>query len=207
VLFIDAIRPALESLGPSDIEIATTGDEALEAVRRSSPDLVLIDLGLPDRSGLSVGRDIIEFSPQTKVVALTAFDDTASVREALRLGFRAYITKETPVAQFLSSIRAVIDGQSVITPRLATALGVRRAPARATDLLIDQLTTREREVLALLVEGLSGPMIAHRLSISTHTVRTHIQSILTKLQVHSRLEAAAFAVRHGIVVPRARAYP
>lgn len=162
--------------------------------------MVLMDLGLPDRSGLSVGRDILDAVPDTKLIALTALDDASAVREALRSGFHAYVTKSTPVSHFLNSIRAVLDGQVVIPPRLAPAFaGARSEGERATQLLADQLTTRERQVLGLLVDGKSGPAIARQLFISSNTVRTHIQSILTKLQVHSRLEAAAFAVRNGVV--------
>jgi two-component system nitrate/nitrite response regulator NarL len=199
-LFIDAIGPTLKQAGATEVLMAGNGEEALEIVGRSKPDLVLVDLGLPDRSGLAVGKDIIEIAPDAKVVALTALKEPTAVRQALDLGFHAYVTKDAPVSRFLSSLRAVLEGQIVVPPRLAAGVGGTGGERdEATQMLIDQLTPRELEVLALLVEGLSGPAIAARLSISQNTVRTHIQSILAKLQVHSRLEAAAFAVRHGLV--------
>jgi two-component system nitrate/nitrite response regulator NarL len=143
------------------------------------------------------GRRILEEHPEAKVVALTALLSPATVREAVRLGFHGYITKDTPVSRFASSLRAVLDGQVVFPRRLASALG--RPRDDGFDLLAAQLTARELEVLGLMAEGLSGTDIARKLGISTNTVRTHIQSILTKLQVHSRLEAVAFALRRGLV--------
>jgi len=190
-----------------EIFTASTGEEGLGTALREEPDVVLMDIGLPDRSGLAVGRDIIEKLPDVRVVALTALGDATAVRESLRAGFHAYITKDTSVSEFLSSLRAVLEGQVVITRKLAPSVGgAHDEQQRSAHLLTSQLTPREREVLSLLVDGATGSEIAKRLSISANTVRTHIQGILTKLQVHSRLEAAAFAVRNGLVDVPQRAY-
>jgi NarL family two-component system response regulator LiaR len=180
------------------VAVATTGAEGRELMRGQRPDLILIDIGLPDESGLVAGRRILEEYPDAKVVALTALLSPATVREAVRIGFHGYITKDTPVARFASSLRAIMDGQVVFPRRLASALG-RSREDDGSELLAAQLTARELEVLGLMAEGISGTDIARRLGISTNTVRTHIQSILTKLQVHSRLEAVAFALRRGLV--------
>jgi len=111
------------------------------------------------------------------------------------------------VARFVSSLEAIVDGQ-VVTPHRLIPGGHRRRPADDISLLVTQLTSREREVLGLLMEGADGRTIARRLGISRNTVRTHVQSILTKLQVHSRLEAATFAVRHHVVpVPSSQTPP
>lgn len=178
---------------------ATTGEAAMRAVRGSCPDLVLVDIGLPDRSGLAVGKAILEECPDTKVLALTAVDDPRTVREALRSGFHGYVVKDTPVEKFVQAVETVIGGQIVVPSRLASRVaGARTTEEEAVALLANQLTQRELEVLDLLVEGATGQAIARRLGISSNTVRTHVQSILTKLQVHSRLEAATFAVRHRI---------
>jgi DNA-binding NarL/FixJ family response regulator len=137
------------------------------------------------------------------VLALTAIDDQKVVSEALRIGFRGYLTKDTPVSKFVRAARTAVDGQVVYQQSLGAGPRRRDEPGALEG---QQLTPREREVLALLVEGLSGVVIANRLGISRNTVRTHVQSILTKLQVHSRLEAATFAVRHRLVhtnVPQA----
>jgi two-component system nitrate/nitrite response regulator NarL len=193
-LFADAIRSALEDRKFEVLGVAGDGREALSMVSEESPDLALVDLGLPDQSGLVVGRMILDACPGTKIVALTALDDPRTVEEALRAGFHGYIVKDIPVPQFISQVESVLEGRLVV-PRVATV----RPPAAGAALLSEQLTGREREVLSLLVGGLTGQAISDRLGISANTVRTHVQSILTKLQVHSRLEAATFAVRHGIV--------
>lgn len=200
MLFAEAIHLALEEHGFEVVGIAASGDEALSAVRRWHPDLALVDIGLPDRSGLAVGRAILQERPETKLLALTALDDPRTVREALRGGFHGYVVKDTPVSRFVQAVGSVLGGQVVVprplAPRVAGALS---AEEEAVALLSNQLTPREREVLELLVEGASGQAIARSLGISPNTVRTHVQSVLTKLQVRSRLEAATFAVRHRIV--------
>jgi DNA-binding NarL/FixJ family response regulator len=180
------------------VDAVTTGDAAMEAALRTRPDVILMDLGLPDQSGLAAGAAIIEAWPEAKILALTAMSERTLVDEAIRLGFRGYLTKDTPVTQFANAIRSVLDGQQVLPHRLVTPAGTRPEDGHAA-LLASQLTVREREVLELLVQGADGRSVARHLGISQNTVRTHVQSILTKLQVHSRLEAATFAVRHKIV--------
>lgn len=173
---------------------------ALEALRAHHPDLVLLDLGLPGEGGLALGRRILEERPDVKLLAVTALKEATAVREAVRAGFGGYLTKDLPRDRFLRAVRTAMDGEVVVPAELApSAAGARTSEERQATLLADQLTSRERGVLALLVEGLSGADIAKRLSVSSNTVRTHIHNILTKLGVHSRLEAAAFAIRCGIV--------
>src|SRR5215207_660312 len=201
-LFAEAVRATLEAKGIKVVAVVANGAGALEAVTAHRPDLVLLDLGLPDRSGLAVGADILDEAPETKVLALTALDDPRAVKEAMRTGFHGYLTKDTPVAKFVEAVLAAIGGQVVMPHRLAaSAAGARSSQERQVALMADQLTYRELDVLRLLAEGMQGDAIARKLGISRNTVRTHVQSILTKLQVHSRLEAASFAVRHGIVDP------
>ena len=201
-LFAEAVRATLEAKGIEVVEVVANGAGALEAVAAHRPDLVLLDLGLPDRSGLAVGADILDEAPETKVLALTALDDPRAVKEAMRTGFHGYLTKDTPVAKFVEAVLATIGGQVVMPHRLAAqAAGARSRHDREVALMAEQLTYRELDVLKLLADGLPGEAIARKLGISRNTVRTHVQSILTKLQVHSRLEAASFAVRHGIVDP------
>jgi DNA-binding NarL/FixJ family response regulator len=197
-LFAEAIRSALDGAGMDAVAVVTSGRAALAYLEDDRPDVILLDLGLPDRSGLAVGREILESWPDAKLMVLTALDDPKAVEEAMRAGFRGYLTKDTPVSRFVSSIEAIVAGQEVFPHRFAHAA---RHPGSSDSvwLLISQLTPREREVLGLLVEGADGRTIAARLGISRNTVRTHVQSILTKLQVHSRLEAATLAVRHRVV--------
>jgi two-component system nitrate/nitrite response regulator NarL len=201
-LFAEAMTWALERLGMR-VVVASSVQEALEANRQHRPSLVLMDIGLPGASGLSVGKEILRQTPEAKVIAVTALQDQSAVKEAIRLGFHGYITKDTPMERFAASINAAVGGQMVMPHHLARIIG--EAPSdeeRHASVLVAQLTARERQVLEMLVEGASSAVIAQRLSISPNTVRSHIQSILPKLQVHSRLEAAAFAVRYGLAEPR-----
>jgi two-component system, NarL family, nitrate/nitrite response regulator NarL len=199
-LFADALRASLEGQGMDVVAVATNASEAFAAVRRERPNVVLLDLGLPDMSGVQVGVKLVQERPESKVLALTALNDARAVREALRAGFHGYLTKDIPMSQLVSSIRAAVEGQVVIPHRLArAATGARSAEEQTAGLLAEQLTSREREVLGLLVAAARGDEIAKLLSVSPNTVRTHIQSILSKLGVHSRLEAATFAIRNGLV--------
>jgi DNA-binding NarL/FixJ family response regulator len=186
-------------MGLDVLPVVTTADEALAAARAQHPDLVLVDIGLPDRSGISLGEQILQELPGTKVVALTAIEDASLVREALRVGFAGYITKDTEADKFVRSLRSVLGGQVVVPASASRAVVGNGSGSSDHDLIYSQLTPRELEVLRLLVEGNSSREIAHALGVSPNTVRTHVQGILAKLQVHSRLEAAAFAVRHDLV--------
>lgn len=179
----------------SVLGVYTSADSGLAGAREHRPDMVLLDLGLPDRSGLELGRDILQELPETKIVAVTALEDERSVHDALRAGFHGYLTKQTEAGRFRNALTSIQDGQTVFPQRL---MG-RNRELTDDELLADQLTTREVEVLQLLAEGATSGQIAEQLLVSPNTVRTHVQGILSKLQVHSRLEAAAFAVRHGLV--------
>jgi DNA-binding NarL/FixJ family response regulator len=198
-LFADALRASLEHNGIIVPAIATSGAEALEIAQNEQPDVCLVDVGLPDQSGLVVASAIKRAAPSARIIVLTGINDPRLAEQSSRLGF-GYMTKQTPVRRVIETVRTVAEGRVSVPERSAP----RRAEQTSQALLAGQLTTREREVLTLLVEGLSGAAIARRLCISPSTVRTHIQGILTKLQVHSRLAAATFAVRHGLV-PAARA--
>jgi two-component system nitrate/nitrite response regulator NarL len=192
-------------LGFEEIDHVIRGEGVFATVTAAPPTLALVDLGLPDRGGLSVGHDILEACPGTKVVVLTALDDQRTVLRAIQAGFHGYLTKGMPVSSFTSAIRSVLDGQQVF-PNVSRNGRSRGGAERDARMLAEQLTAREREVLSLLVQGVSGDRLSQRLGISPNTVRTHVQSILTKLQVHSRLEAATFAVRHGVMdEPKRRA--
>jgi two-component system nitrate/nitrite response regulator NarL len=197
-LFADAVEVALQRREIEVAGIARTGGTALDLIDETRPDVVLLDVGLPDQSGLSVGREMLRRFPDLKVLALTALADGRAAREALRAGFSGYLTKDTDIDRLVRAIHAAIAGEVTIPRRLAPqAVGDRTTdPA---EIMAAQLTERERDVLTLLAEGADSDTVAERCRISRNTVRTHVQSILSKLNVHSRLEAAAFAVRHGIV--------
>jgi len=199
-LFADVIATILDGAGMHVVAVATTAAEGWEAARQHRPDLALLDLDLPDGSGLDLGRRILQELPDTKVLALTAVRESKLVGETLRSGFHGYVTKDTPLTNFVPLIDAAMSGQVVIPHRVAAAAaGARSKEERHAAMLAEQLSPREREVLAKLVEGATSAEMAQQFGVSPNTVRTHVQSILTKLQVHSRLEAATFAVKYGLL--------
>jgi two-component system, NarL family, nitrate/nitrite response regulator NarL len=200
LLFADVIQRTLEADGMDVVAAVATGGEALSVFRDERPHLVLVDLALPDRNGLAIGEAILEQAPDTVVVALTALDDPQLVKQVLRAGFRGYVTKDCPVAQLREAISQAVGGRVVVAvPSRRVGNGSRGSKKEGVALLAGQLTPREREVLALLAQGAGSAEMARHLGISPNTLRTHVQSVLTKLQVHSRLEAASFAVRNELV--------
>lgn len=199
-LFAQALGPVLTKMGMEVLETAPDAARALDAIDRERPDVVLVDLGLPDMSGIEVGQEILRRRPGTKVMALTALNDPRAVRDTLQAGFHGYLTKDTPLVRFVHAIEASLEGQVIIPHALASAAAGRRSPEeRYAEMVRDHLTPREYEVLSLLVDGANTKDMAGRLGVSPNTVRTHVQNVLEKLQVGSRLEAAAFAVRHQLI--------
>ncbi|MGZ8580357.1 MAG: response regulator [Actinomycetota bacterium] len=198
-LFAEAIRPTLQQLG-LDVAIVTSGRAAIEEASRRPIHVALVDLGLPDMRGEDVGSRLLGIRPATVVIALTAMDDDQKVKDVIAAGFRGYLTKDLRVSMLSRAIMSALAGETVTFASRTRRRGPSPAtPDRFVELLVSTLTPREREVLELLARGSAGKEIAREMAISVNTVRTHVQSILTKLQVHSRLEAAAFAVRHGLV--------
>jgi DNA-binding NarL/FixJ family response regulator len=194
-MFADSLRVVLEQHG-MEVVVASGPAGAAEVVERSRPDLVLIDLD-GNREGTELGRVLLERHADLKVAGLTGSHDERALRESVRAGFHAYVTKESSVSSFVTALRRALAGRLVRPPR-----GSRRGVRRWRAVPHPALTTRESQVLTLLVKGEGNRGIARRMSISPHTVRTHIQSILTKLQVHTRLEAVAWARRNPLVTAR-----
>jgi two-component system, NarL family, nitrate/nitrite response regulator NarL len=207
-LFAEAIRSVLEKEGIEVVGIAVTSEEVLAAAQQDQPDLILHGLGQDGSDWATIGRRIRETSPSSKIVALTELRDQRLASDAMRAGFHGCLTKDIPIAKLFSSIRAALDGQVVLSPRVVrNAFEARPPDVRAAALLAEQITPREQDVLSLLVQGASSDEVARRLRVSPNTVRTHVQSIFTKLGVHSRLEATAFAVRYGLVATTAQRAP
>lgn len=199
-LVSQAMRAILES---HDFEVSLcayapqTRPEQPGIPAHGRPDVALVDIRVPDSGGIEAGRRIIRDHPMAKVLALTAQEDTGVLTAASQAGFHGWVLKDASVSQLVRSIRGALEGK-IAQPVRGTAQrpGKVQSPAeRDAALLAQHLTRREREVLGLLVEGESSQSISHALCLSSHTVRTHIQNILTKLQVHSRFEAVSFAVR------------
>jgi DNA-binding NarL/FixJ family response regulator len=196
-LYAEVLALELEEAGLQVSRTSSGREAARDAVVESDPDIVLVDLDRDDGGGLELARDVLTLLPRAKVVVLTRSTGIAVVRRVLEEGFHGYLTKDMPAVELLSSIQAALEGKVVIRHVTARQLPS-HTPVEGPDLLARQLTHREREVLRHMVDGASSEAIARRLWISVHTVRTHTQAILIKLQVHSRLEAVVFARRHGV---------
>lgn len=175
---------------------AGSGAEALQLCAEIEPDVVLMDLIMPEMDGVETTRAIRQNYPQTQVVALTSFKDDALVGAALGAGAIGYLLKNVSIDELAEAIRAARAGRPTLAPEAAQALiaSARRPPTPGHD-----LTGREREVLALLVEGLNNPEIARRLGVSRSTIKTHVSNILSKLGAASRVEAVALALQHNLV--------
>jgi DNA-binding NarL/FixJ family response regulator len=198
-LFGESVKVALERLG-FEVSVATSRRSAVAIARSVPPLLVLIDLSLDFKDGEHLARVIRARHPDATLIGVTTSTGVPDQKSAQEAGFRGIVTKGTSLPRFAGAVRAALSGRSFSDQeQVRRGLPVRGADARHAALLARQLTPREWEVLELLVDGASGSRIAQQLGVSPNTVRTHIQSILTKLQVHSRLEAAGFAVRNGLV--------
>jgi two-component system, NarL family, nitrate/nitrite response regulator NarL len=193
-LFADAVRITLERTGYGVSELRDTSDDVIAVVDGVGPDVVLIEVS-PSGEGLGLGSRLARDFPDTKVVALTDDEDAILAERSISFGCSGYLTKAIPTAQFVRSVAAIVDGQVVVA---ASSPPDGMVGATAGDDSIHRLTSREREVLTLIARGTSSNSIAEELSVSDHTVRTHLQNIFSKLGVRSRVQAAAMAVRHGL---------
>jgi DNA-binding NarL/FixJ family response regulator len=201
----DVFRHGLaQLLGEEGIEVvgeASGGAAAVRLAAELAPDVVLMDLAMPPPSGVEATRAILAADGRARVVILTLSDDDASMLEALLAGAVGYVVKDATLEQIVAAIRAAAEGDAVIPPRVAPEI-LRRLraaePAAATDGVVE-LSEREHEVLALIVEGRDNAAIAAALFISPNTVKSHVGSIFAKLGVESRLQASVQALRRGLV--------
>jgi DNA-binding NarL/FixJ family response regulator len=182
---------------------ARDGDQLATEISLARPDVVILDLNLPGCDGVHAVRLVKEHASDCRILALADHEDQRALLEVVEAGASGYLTKDCPLAELIDATRAVARGEIVI-PRwmLGTLLShlVRRRRERDEALRrMSRLTRREREVLALLTDGADNEAIAEKLFISPETARTHVQNLLGKLEVHSRLEAAAFVVGNGIL--------
>jgi DNA-binding NarL/FixJ family response regulator len=193
--------------GERDIEVVAEAENGEEAVARCAdhaPDVVLMDVRMPKLNGIDAARQIREISPTTKILMLTVSDEEDDLYEAVKAGANGYLLKEISAEEVAGAIRAVVQGNSLINPSMASKLLnefsalARRAQPRPP-FSAPTLTARELEVLKLVARGMSNREIAEELFISENTVKNHVRNILEKLHLHSRTEAVIYAVRERLL--------
>lgn len=187
--------------GFSVVGLAADGAEAVEVARRTRPHVVLMDIRMPRLDGIEATRRVLDAVPGTRVLMLTTFDVDEYVFAALRAGASAFLLKDAPTERLLDAIRVVAAGEALLAPSITRRLIERFAeqPAPADHHELEELTTREREVLGLLGRGLSNAEIAAELVISAATVKSHVASVLTKLGLRDRIQAVVYAYEAGVV--------
>lgn len=184
----------------SDISVVGTAESvqgSVAAARMHKPDVVLMDYELSDGHGVDAAAQIRKDLPDTRVVMLTAYTDDAILVAAIEAGCSGYVTKHKVIEEVVDAVRAAHAGEALISPAMLVRLLPKLRPNKRG--VGSDLTERETEVLRLLAEGLSNQAIADKLVISVHTVRHHVQNVITKLQAHSKLEAVATAAREGLI--------
>jgi DNA-binding NarL/FixJ family response regulator len=191
----------LKDAGFEVIAEAANGQDAIRTVEETAPDVVVMDLNMPGLSGLDATRRLTERIPSSRVLVLTVSAEEADVFESILAGASGYVLKDGPVEELIAAIQAVAAGASLISPRIASMLlrRIREQALAEQEIPEATLSARELEVLNLLAEGKANTEIGEQLFISPSTVRNHISSILMKLQVGNRVQAAVRAVRGRIV--------
>lgn len=206
VLLVDdhpVVRRGLSAVleGAPDVEIVgavDNGAQAADDAGTTQPDVVLMDLSMPDMDGVEATAAVLARCPDVRVVVLTAFAENARILAALNAGAVGYLLKDSDPNDVIRAVRDAAAGLAPISPRAARALLPGRA-ATPHSSLADKLSVREREVLGLVAEGLPNKIIARRLQISEKTVKTHLTRVFATLQVQDRTSAALWAQRHGLV--------
>jgi DNA-binding NarL/FixJ family response regulator len=213
VLLVEDHRLLADSLAAllarePDIEVVGTANTVAEAKARAMAkdplDVVLMDYRLPDGTGADATRAIKARSPAARVVMVTALSDDETVLESIQAGADGYLTKDRAAEEVVLAVRAADAGETLLPQSVIAEIARRVANARergSERQPVEPLTPRELEVLRALTEGLSTREICERLFIAPNTLRTHVQNIMGKLRVHSKLEAVAFALRYGLVEP------
>jgi two-component system response regulator NreC len=185
-------QPDMEIVGE-----AGNGREAVELAEKLRPDVVVMDVAMPELNGIEATRRLSAAAPRSRVVALSMHKDSVYVREILRAGARGYLLKDSPAPDLLAAVRAVAAGEGFLSPAVSDAVlsDYRRHVTNPLDLL----TSREREVLQMLAEGKTNKEIAAILNLSVYTVDAHRGRIMEKLNLHSINELVRFAVRNGLI--------
>lgn len=214
VLIVDDHRMLAEALevlltgedGVETMGTAGTADEALEMCRRGCPDVALMDIDLPGTNGIEATARLLEMCPEARVVAITALQDQELLADAVRAGASGFVPKTRAAEELVGVVRRAAAGEIILPSGNVAGILWRLKDAQQLQVDFDRrfalLTPREVEVLQALAEGRSTREVAARLFISPKTVRSHVDRILTKLEVHSKLDAVVLALRHGRLDPR-----
>jgi DNA-binding NarL/FixJ family response regulator len=192
-----AAEPGVEVAGE-----AGDGLEGTSLAATAAPDVVLLDIRMPKRSGIEACQSIKEVAPSAKIIMLTVSDEEGDLYDAVKNGASGYLLKDSSIEEVAQAIRVVADGQSLISPSMAVKLLDEFKQMTRSDrqqVPSPRLTDRELEVLKLVAQGLNNREIAKRLFISENTVKNHVRNILEKLQLHSRMEAVMYAVREKLL--------
>jgi DNA-binding NarL/FixJ family response regulator len=197
-------QPDLEVIGE-----ASNGREAVDSARRLEPDVILMDVRMPESDGVQATKTIVESGAASRIIILTTFDLDEYVYAALRAGASGFLLKDAQPAELLAAIRAVASGDAVVSPRVTRRLLSQHAhrlpaagsPEASERALLAQLTAREHEVLLEVARGLTNAEIAGRLVLSEATVKTHVGRILSKLDLRDRVQIVVFAYETGLITP------
>lgn len=195
----DGLARLIEALEDMEVVgVAADGEEAVDRALETRPDVVLMDLDMPRVDGIEATRRVLAASPETAVLVLTSFSDRPRILGAIEAGAAGYLLKDVQADEVAEGIRAAARGESPLDPRAArTVLTARSEPDP-----LEALSQREREVLALLVEGLPNKLIARRLDITEKTVKSHLTHVFRQIDVSDRTQAALWAERHGLRPPQ-----
>jgi RNA polymerase sigma factor (sigma-70 family) len=206
----DLMRAGLIELLTSDPEIeivgeASTGREAVERARRRAPDVVLMDVRMPDLDGIAATRELSRAAPDARVLILTTFEQDDYVFGALRAGASGFLLKRARPEELIAAVHTIAAGDSLLSPSVTRRVIDRMAQQPTPDLQdqtkLQQLTPREREVLELISGGLSNREIAEALGVEESTIRTHVKRVLMKLELRDRIQAVIFAYETGVNQP------
>ena len=207
----DLMRAGLRGVLSSDEGIdvvgeAAVGRDALYRARLLEPEVVLMDVRMPDVDGITATRELLAVSPEVRVVVLTTFEQDDYIFGALSAGASGFLLKRSKPEDLITAIHTVAAGEALLSPSVTSRVIERMAhdpaPDQERDERLDQLTAREREVLELIARGLSNAEIASQLTIEASTVKTHVKNVLAKLGVRDRLQAVIFAYESGLARPR-----
>jgi len=201
----DVVRRGLQALIESeeDMEVVGTaknGEEAVQRVAIYQPDVILLDMKMPVKTGLEALVEIKKHYPQSRVMMLTSFSDDATIFAAIKAGALGYLLKDVPGNELVQAIRHTYEGKSSLSPDIALKViqEINKPPQPETPMTPDPLTEREEEMLRYVARGLSNQEIADMLVVSERTVRTHISNVLGKLHLANRTQATLYALREGI---------